>query len=108
VPVFVVTHQPPEDVGKFNGAFVTDGVESAIRQAQSAAGDKAVALNSPDIARQALKAGLLDELSIHIVPVLIGDGVRLFDHWGTEHIELECTQATNAQKVIHMTFHVIR
>jgi dihydrofolate reductase len=108
VPVFVVTHYRPEDVGKFNGAFVTDGVESAIRQAQSVAGDKAVALNSPDIARQALKAGLLDELSIHIVPVLIGDGVRLFDHWGTEHIELECTQATNAQKVIHMTFHVIR
>ncbi len=108
VPVFVVTHQPPENVGKFNGAFVTDGMEHAIKQAQAAAGDKAVALNSPDIARQALQAGLLDELSLHIVPVLMGSGVRLFDHLGTDHIELECTQATNAKKVIHMTFRVMK
>jgi dihydrofolate reductase len=108
VPVFVVTHQPPENVGEFKGRFVTDGIESAIRQAQAAAGDMVVALNSPDIARQALQSGLLDELSIHIVPVLMGGGVRLFDHRGTEHIELECTQATNARKVIHMTFRVIK
>ena len=108
VPVFVVTHQPPENVGKFNGAFISDGVESAIKQAQAAAGDKAVALNSPDIARQALQARLLDELSIHVVPVLMGAGVRLFDHLGTEHIELDCTQATNARKVIHMTFRVVK
>lgn len=108
VPVFVVTHHPPEGVGDFKGAFVTDGIESAIRKAQAAAGDKAVALNSPDIARQALKAGLLDELSLHIVPVLLGGGVRLFDHLGPEHIELECTQADNAKKVVHMTFRVIK
>lgn len=108
VPVFVVTHHVPEGIGEFKGAFVTEGIESAIRQAQAAAGDKAVALNSPDIARQCLKAGLLDELSLHIVPVLLGNGVRLFDHWGTDHIELECTQANNAQKVIHMTFRVIK
>ena len=108
VPVFVVTHQPPEEIGEFNGAFVTDGVASAIKQAQAAAGGKAVALNSPDIARQALQSRLLDELSIHIVPVLMGDGVRLFDQLGTEHIELECTQVTNAKKVIHMTFRVIK
>jgi dihydrofolate reductase len=106
--VFVVTHHVPEGIGEFKGAFVTEGIESAIRQAQAAAGDKAVALNSPDIAQQCLKAGLLDELSLHIVPVLLGNGVRLFDHWGTDHIELECTQANNAQKVIHMTFRVIK
>lgn len=108
VPVFVVTHHPPEGVAEFKGAFVTDGIESAIRQAHAAAGDKAVALNSPDIARQALKAGLLDELSLHIVPVLLGGGVRLFDQLGTEQIELECTQANNAKKVVHMTFRVIK
>jgi len=51
---------------------------------------------------------LLDELSLHIVPVLLGSGVRLFDHLGTEHIELECTQASNAKKVIHMMFRVIK
>jgi dihydrofolate reductase len=108
VPVFVVTHHPPEGVAEFKGAFVTDGIESAIRQAHAAAGDKAVALNSPDIAHQALKAGLLDELSLHIVPVLLGGGVRLFDRLGLEQIELECTQANNAKKVVHMTFRVIK
>ncbi len=108
VPVFVVTHHPPENVGKFNGAFITDGLESAIKQAQAAAGDKAVALNSPNIAQQCLKAGLLDELSLHIVPVLLGGGVRLFDHLGTDHIELECTQAVNTEKVIHMNFRVVK
>src|SRR5919197_3685283 len=60
VPVFVVTHHPPEDGEEFNGAFVSDGIESALQQAQDVAGDKAVALNSPDIARQCLQAGLLD------------------------------------------------
>ncbi len=108
VPVFVVTHHIPKGVGKFNGAFVTDGLESAVRQAQATAGDKIVALNSPNIAQQCLKAGLLDELSLHIVPVLLGGGVRLFDHLDARHFELECTQATNTPKVIHMTFRVIK
>lgn len=108
VPVFVLTHHVPEGIGEFKGAFVTDGLESAIQQAQAAAGDKAVALNSPNIAHQALKAGLLDELSLHIVPVLLGGGVRLFEHLGIEPVELECTSAINAKKVIHMTFRVIK
>jgi dihydrofolate reductase len=108
VPVFVVTHHVPEGVGAFKGAFVTDGVESAVRQAQAAAGDKVVALNSPNIAQQCLKAGLLDELSLHFVPVLLGGGVRLFDPLGIEPVELECTQATNTPKVIHMTFRVLK
>ncbi len=108
VPVFVVTHHPAEGVESFNGAFVTDGLESAIRQAQATAGDKTVALNSPNIAQQCLKAGLLDEISLHIVPVLLGGGVRLFDHLGAEPIELECTQAVNTQKVTHMMYRVIK
>jgi dihydrofolate reductase len=108
VPVFVVTHYVPAGIGEFKGAFITDGIESAIRQAQVAAGDKIVALNSPDIAQQSLKAGLLDELSLHIVPLLLGGGVRLFDQLETNQMELECTQASNAKKVIHMIFRVIK
>jgi len=108
VPVFVVTHHPPEDDVTLNGAFVTDGVESAIRQAQAAAGDKAVAVASPNIMQQGLKAGLVDELSLHFVPVLLGGGVRLFDALGIEPVELECTQITHTPKVIHMTFRVIK
>ncbi len=108
VPVFVVTHHPPEGAEEFKGAFVTDGVESAVRQAQAAAGDKAVALNSPSMARQCLQAGLLDELSLHIAPVLLGGGVRLFDQWGAEHIELEGTRAVNTKKVLHLTYRVVK
>ena len=108
VPFFIVTHQPPEVTGEINGSFVTDGVESAIRQALAVAGDKAVAVASPDIAKQCLKAGLLDEISLHIVPVLLGSGIRLFDLESIAPIELECTQASNAKKVIHMTFRVLK
>ena len=108
VPVFVLTHHPPNDVDKFKGAFAADGLESAIKQAQVVAGDKVVALNSPNVAQQCLKAGLLDELSLHIVPVLLGGGVRLFDHLGTEHIELECTSVNNTKQVTHMTFRVVK
>ena len=108
VPFFIVTHQPPEVTGDINGSFVTDGVESAVRQARAAAGDKVVAVASPDIAKQCLEAGLLDEISLHIVPVLLGGGVRLFDLQNAVPIELECTQASNAKKVIHMTFRVLK
>lgn len=108
VPVIVVTHHPPEVTGEFNGRFVTDGVESAIRQAQEVAGDKVVAIASPTIAWQCLRAGLLDELSLHIVPVLLGDGVSLYQRLGIEPVELECIQADNAGKVIHMTFRVVK
>ncbi len=108
MPFFIVTHHAPEVTGEIKGSFVTDGVESALRQAQAAAGDKVVAVASPNIAQQCLKAGLLDEISLHIVPVLLGGGVRLFDLQGAAPIELECTQASNAKKVIHMTFRVVK
>ena len=94
--------------GGIKGSFVTDGVESAVKRAQAAAGDKVVAVASPNVAQQCLKAGLLDEISLHIVPVLLGGGVRLFDLQGLAPIELECTQATNAKKVIHLTFRVLK
>ncbi len=108
VPVFVVTHQAPELAGKFNGCFVTDGVESALEQAQAVAGERIVAIASPDVAHQALQAGLLDEISLHIVPVLLGDGVALFHKRVVNPVELECTGAVNTPKVTHMTYRVIK
>ncbi len=108
VPFFVVTHHPPKVARKINGCFVTEGVASALEQAQAVAGDKVVAVASPNIAHQCLQAGLLDELSLHIVPVLLGGGIRLFHPPDTQHIELECTGAVNTPKVTHMTFRVIK
>ena len=96
-PVFVLTHHAREPVAKQGGTtftFVTDGIESALEQARAAAGDKDVAVaGGANVAQQYLKAGLLDELQIHVAPVLLGDGVRLFEnHLGPERREVECTQ----------------
>jgi dihydrofolate reductase len=108
VPVFVVTHHPPKVNGKFKGSFVTDGVESALQQAQAVAGDKVIAVASPNVAHQYLQAGLLDELSLHIVPMLLGNGVPLFNQLDVKHIELECTGAVNTPRVTHMTYRVVK
>jgi dihydrofolate reductase len=81
-PVFVLTHHAREPVTKQGGTtftFVTDGIEAGLEQARAAAGDRDVALGGgANVAQQYLDAGLLDELQIHLVPVLLGDGVRLF------------------------------
>ena len=110
VPTFVVTHSvPPEWV--YDGSpftFVTDGVASAIDQAKAVAGDKNVGVGAASIAQQAIKAGLLDEIHIDLVPVLLGAGVRLFEHLGTGPIELERTRAVVAPGVTHLTFRVVR
>jgi dihydrofolate reductase len=84
VPVVVVTHDPPADWRPRNAdhrfEFVTDGVEAAVARARELAGEKAVAVNGGTMARQALEAGLIDELWVDLVPVLLGGGTPLFDH----------------------------
>ena len=109
-PVFVVTHAVPEE-WVYEGSpftFVTDGVESAVEQAQAVAADKTVAVGAASIAQQCLRAGLLDEVHVDLVPVLLGDGVRLFEHLGTEPIELESTRVLEGVGVTHLTFRVVK
>jgi len=110
VPCFVLTHEDREELVKKSGTFtfVTDGIESALRQARAAAGEKDVRLMGADIAQQFIKAGLLDEIQINLVPVLLGDGVRLFEHLGTEHIEPESTRVIESSGVIHLRFRVAK
>jgi dihydrofolate reductase len=83
VPTFVLTHTLPEE-WIYEGSpftFVTDGVESAVEQARAVAGDKKnVAVGAASIAQQCIRAGLLDEIHVDLVPVLLGGGVRLFEH----------------------------
>ena len=111
-PVFVLTHHARDKLVRQGGTsftFVTDGIESAIRQAKAAAGEKDVYISGGASAvQQALKADLLDDLQIHLVPVLLGDGVRLFDHIGTEHIELESTRVVGSSNITHLKFRVIK
>lgn len=106
VPVFVVSHRPADIDVPFT--FVADGVASAIEQAKAAAGGKDVAIASPAIAQQALNAGLLDEISIDLVPVLFGAGVRFFGDLADGHAELENPTIVQGDRVTHMTYRVRR
>jgi dihydrofolate reductase len=110
VPVFVVTHHVQQHWVKPSApfTFVTDGVENAIAQAKAAAGEKDVAVGAACIAQQCLQTGLLDEITLDLVPVLLGNGVRLFEHLGIAPVELERTQVIDAPDVTHLTFRVLK
>ncbi len=92
VPVFVVTHETRETEAKEGGTtftFVTDGVERSVEQAKAAAGDKAVhVVGDVEVTRQLLRAGLVDELRVDVMPVLLGSGLRLFEDGGPENVRL--------------------
>lgn len=110
MPVFVVTHHARERVAKEGGTsftFVTDGIEAALERAREAAGGKDVALGGgANVAQQYLKAGLIDEMQIHLVPVILGAGARLFDNLAGAEVALECTRAVEAPGVTHLTYRV--
>jgi dihydrofolate reductase len=110
VPTFVVTHTVPQE-WVYEGSpftFVTDGVESAVEQAKAVAGGKDVAVGAASIAQQCIRAGLLDQIHVDLVPVLLGGGVRLFDHLGAGPIELERTEVVEGAEVTHLTFRVVK
>jgi dihydrofolate reductase len=111
-PVFILTHHAREPVQKEGGTtftFVADGIEAALEQAHAAAGDKNVAVGGgADVAQQYLRAGLLDELQIHVAPVLLGGGVRLFDELA-DAPELESTRVVESPTgVAHLRYRVGR
>lgn len=108
---FVLTHQPPTKPakGSTNFIFVTHGIESALAQAKAAAGDKDVVIGGgANIAQQYLQAGLIDELYLHLVPMLLGAGTRLFDSMSTIPVPLESTGVIAATGVTHLRFTVVK
>jgi dihydrofolate reductase len=111
-PVFVLTNRAREPWVRQGGTtftFVTDGVESALEQASAAAGDKDVQIaGGADIIRQFVEAGLLDELQIHLAPVLLGEGVRLFEGIDPENVELERTRVIDSPRVTHLRYRVVK
>ncbi|HLT18973.1 MAG TPA: dihydrofolate reductase family protein [Thermomicrobiales bacterium] len=112
VPVFVVTHEVPEEWVRAHPdapfTFVTDGVESAVEQAKAVAGDGLVGVGAASLAQQCLKAGLLDLVHVDLVPVLLGGGVRLFEHLGATPIDLELVKVVDAPGVTHITYRVVK
>jgi len=109
VPIFVVTHEAPTD-GEWSSqvSFVTDGVDHALELAQEAAGDRTVSVSGADVAQQLLLAGKLDEIQVSVAPLLLGAGVRLFDHLGAEPIVLEQTRVIESDGVTHLRYRVVR
>ena len=107
-PVFVLTHHPREPLPMQSGTtfhVVTDGIASALEQARQAAGDRDVLINGgAEAVQQYLAAGLIDELQLHIVPLLLGDGERLLENVGDLH--LEQTRVIEAPGVVHLTYRV--
>ena len=113
VPVFVVSHRPaPAEWLKAHPnapfTFVPEGVEAAIARAQKVAGDKTVIVDGASIVHQAIRAGLVDEVAIDLVPVLLGQGVRYFDETGPTPIRLEHIRTVEGAGVTHLQFRVVK
>jgi dihydrofolate reductase len=110
MPVFVVTHRMREnlEMGNTTFHFITDGIESAVRQAKAAAGDKNVTTGGADLPRQLLKAGLVDEIQISLIPVILGNGIPLFDATIRKNIGLQRISVIETPDVTHIRFRVIK
>lgn len=113
VPVFILTHHAREPVSKQGGTtfnFVTDGIESALEQARATAGERNVAIaGGASVAGQYLRAGLLDEALVHVAPVVLGDGVRIFaGPQGDEPLGLEPVQVIESPTATHLRYRVVR
>jgi dihydrofolate reductase len=110
VPSFVLIHEARADLPMKSATFtfVTEGVESALRQAKAVAGDRSVLLMGANTAQQFLKAGLVDEIDLQIAPVLLGGGTRLFDQPLSNHVELERIRVIESPDVTHLKFQVKR
>ena len=88
--------------------FVTDGIERAPEQAKAATSDKYVAVMGAEIGQQFIRAGLIDEISIHLVPVLFGGGTRMFEHLGSQHIRLDTVGVIETPAATHLRFRVVK
>ena len=112
MPVFVVTHEKREPIPMKGGTtyiFVTDGIEAALEKARTAAGDKGVLIQGgANIIRQYLEAGLLDEMQVQLIPILFGDGTRLFEDYDPEGIELRKTSSIDTPNATLFRFDVVK
>jgi dihydrofolate reductase len=106
VPIFVLTHAAPDKPAPGHARYVTDGIESCVAQAKAAAGGRDILLHGAATAQECLRAGLLDEMELQLMPVLLGQGRRLFEDMPAEHIELELLRALDGPGVLHLRYRV--
>jgi dihydrofolate reductase len=109
LPIFVPSHRPPGPAARWGYPLVTyvvDGIESAMAQARTAAGDRDVQVRGAYTGQRALQAGVLDEVQIHLIPVLLGRGHRLFDVLPAE-VELEIVRVIESPEATHIRYRVV-
>jgi len=105
-PVFVLTHRPGEATGDVR--FLSGSVEEAVATAKDTAGAKDVGVFGANLAAQCISAGLVDEIFVHLVPVLLGDGVRLFSVTGSRPVKLRKTRCDNAGQITDLGYEILR
>jgi dihydrofolate reductase len=106
-PVFVLTHRPEERPGE-GVTFLSGGVEDAVATARAAAGGRDIEIFGANLAAQCIEAGLLDEVVVHVAPVLLGDGVRLYGAPGANRVTLERIELASSGQLTSMRFRVVR
>ena len=109
MPVFVITHheREPLKLGETTFTFVTDGIESALEQAREAAGDQDIAIGGgAEAGRQYLAAGLIDQMQLNVVPILLGDGARLFEDGAGTGLDLEPALVVDTSEVTHLRYRI--
>ncbi len=107
-PTFIVSHSKPEQVPEGGVYTFVESPEEALELARAAAGEKDIDVFSADIGQQLLRAGKVDEIHVHLVPVLFGAGTRLFENLGDDHIQLQITQVVEASNATHLRYAVVR
>ena len=108
LPTVIVSHSVPKDIPDGGVYTFVDSVEAAFETAKKLAGDKDILIMGADVPQQFLKRGLIDEISIHLAPVLFGSGTRLFEGLEGEHISLEILEVIQTPEAIHMRFRVVK
>jgi dihydrofolate reductase len=107
-PVFVLTHRPQDPSADPAIVFLSDGIEHAVATARAAAEGKNLEIFGANVAKQCLQAGLIDEIAVHVVPVLLGDGVRLYGGSGGAEIRLQRTTLAESGQLTDLRFRVLR
>jgi dihydrofolate reductase len=109
VPVFVLSHSQP-DQSPENGVYTfVEGIDRTLAAARAAAGDKVISvMGGADVAQQFLRAGLIDQIQLHVVPVLLGSGMRLFERIGGEPVELDVVEVIPTSAATHLRYRVVK
>jgi dihydrofolate reductase len=108
IPTVVLSHSVPDDIPSGSVYTFVNGVESAFEAAKKLAGDKEVSLAGASLAQQLIAHGFIDEVMVHVVPVLFGSGTPLFGNLDSNHISLQSIEVIQTPEVIHMRFRVVK